>query len=111
MIVRFQTVSSVLYFTHASSLPLFSYVLHFHHRTSINAQKIVDERHGPSKPNKFWAASNKSRDFDHIYVANSMVKGKDEGAISSFKAARYYNDQSAKRRDELLAEIAAEEGS
>lgn len=73
---------------------------------SINAQKIVDERSGPFRANNWWRAERRSRSNDHFYVAGSAYKGKDEGAVSSFKAARYYGSESAKRRDELLKAVA-----
>ena len=76
---------------------------------SINAQRLVDEKHGPYRGNNWWRNERRSREFDHFYCAGSMYKGKDEAAISSYKAARYYNGEAAKRRDELLAEAAAAE--
>uniref|UniRef100_A0A7S2SCD3 Uncharacterized protein n=1 Tax=Eucampia antarctica TaxID=49252 RepID=A0A7S2SCD3_9STRA len=76
--------------------------------SSINAQKIVDERHGPSRPNNYWQADKRSTEFNHFYVANSAYKSKEEGYVSSFKAARYYTDESSKRRDEILASLNAE---
>mmetsp|Transcript_25506 Transcript_25506/g.73762 ORF Transcript_25506/g.73762 Transcript_25506/m.73762 type:complete len:108 (+) Transcript_25506:129-452(+) len=75
---------------------------------SINAQRLVDEKQGPYRGNNWWRNERRSREFDHFYCAGSMYKGKDEAAISSYKAARYYNGEAAKRRDELLAEAAAE---
>mmetsp|Transcript_33580 Transcript_33580/g.73982 ORF Transcript_33580/g.73982 Transcript_33580/m.73982 type:complete len:108 (-) Transcript_33580:281-604(-) len=75
---------------------------------SINAQKIVDENHGPYRSDNWWRGDRRSREFDHFPCASSAYKGKDEGSVSSYKAARYYNAESAKRRDELLAEVAAE---
>jgi len=33
------------------------------------------------------------------------------GAVNSFKAHKYYLEEAAKRRDELLVEIAAEEAA
>lgn len=75
---------------------------------SINAQKLADEKHGPYRGTNWWRNERRSREFDHFYCAGSMYKGKDEAAISSYKAARYYNGEAAKRRDELLAEVAAE---
>ncbi len=73
------------------------------------AQKIVDERHGPAKPNRWWSNNHRQGDFNHYYNAGSAFKGKEEGCINSFKAMRYYSDEAGKRRDELLKEIASEE--
>lgn len=78
---------------------------------SINAQKFVDEKMGPCKSNYWWQDNRQSRDFDHLYLAQSAFKGHDMGAVNSFKAHRYYLEEAAKRRDELLAEIAAEEAA
>jgi len=77
-------------------------------RTSINAQKITDERHGPFKSAHHVRQTHKSADFSHFYVANSSFKGKDEGCVNSFKALRYYQNEGASYRDELLKEVAAE---
>jgi hypothetical protein len=76
--------------------------------TAIMAQKIVDERHNTHRPNNYWQRSGSARDFDHFYVASSTFKGKDEGCVNSFKTMKYYSDESAKERDELLREIAEE---
>mmetsp|Transcript_19683 Transcript_19683/g.24275 ORF Transcript_19683/g.24275 Transcript_19683/m.24275 type:complete len:118 (-) Transcript_19683:217-570(-) len=74
--------------------------------TSVMAQKIVDERHGPIKPHKWWQKTHEIRDFNHFYSASSAFKGKDEGFVNSFKAMKYYSDEAGKRREELLKEIA-----
>mmetsp|Transcript_5700 Transcript_5700/g.8488 ORF Transcript_5700/g.8488 Transcript_5700/m.8488 type:complete len:106 (-) Transcript_5700:238-555(-) len=74
--------------------------------TSINAQKLVDERMGPVKASNQWRKTSKSRDFDHFYLGHSAFKGKDEGCSNSFKAVRYYENEGAKYRDELLKEVA-----
>ena len=73
---------------------------------SINAQKIVDERHGPHRANNCWQKDRRSTEFNNFYIAHSAYKSKDEGCVSSFKAMRYYTNESAKRRDELLAKLA-----
>eukprot|EP00554_Chaetoceros_debilis_P002993 CAMPEP_0194082802 /NCGR_PEP_ID=MMETSP0149-20130528/8220_1 /TAXON_ID=122233 /ORGANISM="Chaetoceros debilis, Strain MM31A-1" /LENGTH=106 /DNA_ID=CAMNT_0038765051 /DNA_START=93 /DNA_END=413 /DNA_ORIENTATION=+ len=73
--------------------------------TSIAAQKIVDERHGPFKTKLNVTTTRRSRGFDHFYLASSDFKRKDEGCVNSFKSFRYYQDQSAKYRDELLKEV------
>jgi len=74
-------------------------------RTSITAQKIVDERHGPHNMDLWWQNDRRSRSFNHFYSAGSVYKGKEEGCVSSFKAARYYTEEAAKRRDQLLSEV------
>lgn len=77
--------------------------------TSVSAQKLVDERHGPARTFNWWKNSRRQNDFNHFYVASSAFKGKEEGCVNSFKAMRYYSDKAGKRRDELLREIAEEE--
>ena len=79
-------------------------------RTAVAAQKIVDERHNPThRYDGWWRNERRSRGGANLYVANSAYKGKEEGCVSSFKASRYYSAESAKRRDELLAKIKAED--
>ena len=78
--------------------------------TAVAAQKIVDERHNPThRYDGWWRNERRSRGGANLYVANSAYKGKEEGCVSSFKASRYYSAESAKRRDELLAKIKAED--
>ncbi|GFH61826.1 hypothetical protein CTEN210_18302 [Chaetoceros tenuissimus] len=73
--------------------------------TSIAAQKICDERHGPFRSYNNVSNSRKSKDFGHLYLAQSAFKGKDEGCVNSFKSMRYYQEQSKSYRDELLKEV------
>lgn len=73
--------------------------------TSINAQKISDEGEAPSAGYYQWKQSKSTKDNDHFYVAQSALKGKEEGYVNSFKAMRYYQDEAAKYRDELLKEV------
>jgi hypothetical protein len=75
----------------------------------VNAQKIVDERHGPARPHQFFRVDRRAREFDHFFIAGSAYKGKDEGCASSYKAARYYSNEAEKWRNEIMAEVAAEE--
>jgi len=91
----------VIIFQLSQSLPLPLVPL----RTSIAAQKIVDERHGPFKTTNISSSTRKSRDFDHFYLASSAFKGKDEGCVNSYKALRYYQNEGAKMRDEILKEV------
>jgi hypothetical protein len=77
----------------------------------VNAQKIVDERHGPARPHQFFRVDRRARGFDHFFNAGSAYKGKEEGCCSSYKAARYYSNEAEKRRNEIMAEVAAEEGA
>mmetsp|Transcript_14984 Transcript_14984/g.18989 ORF Transcript_14984/g.18989 Transcript_14984/m.18989 type:complete len:114 (-) Transcript_14984:333-674(-) len=79
--------------------------------TSVMAQKMVDERHGSIKSDRWWQKTKTPNNFNNLYIAGSMFKGKDEGCINSFKAARYYSAEAGRRREELLKEIAAEEES
>jgi hypothetical protein len=76
-------------------------------RTSIAAQKLVDERRAPFKGANNAAFTHKHRDFSHFYVVNSSFKGKEEGCVNSFKSLRYYQNESRNYRDELLAEVSA----
>eukprot|EP00555_Chaetoceros_dichaeta_P013684 CAMPEP_0198263506 /NCGR_PEP_ID=MMETSP1447-20131203/12223_1 /TAXON_ID=420782 /ORGANISM="Chaetoceros dichaeta, Strain CCMP1751" /LENGTH=120 /DNA_ID=CAMNT_0043952117 /DNA_START=122 /DNA_END=480 /DNA_ORIENTATION=- len=76
--------------------------------SSINAQKMCEEKSGAIKGNYWWQRVDQARDFNHLYLSQSAFKGHDMGAVNSFKAHRYYLDEAAQRRDDLLAEIAAE---
>eukprot|EP00567_Pseudictyota_dubia_P018597 CAMPEP_0197433790 /NCGR_PEP_ID=MMETSP1175-20131217/1602_1 /TAXON_ID=1003142 /ORGANISM="Triceratium dubium, Strain CCMP147" /LENGTH=111 /DNA_ID=CAMNT_0042962275 /DNA_START=81 /DNA_END=416 /DNA_ORIENTATION=+ len=78
---------------------------------AINSQKIVDEHHGPHKAAYWWRDEQRSRALSHLYVANSAMKGLDEGCVSSFKASRYYSNKAAERRDALLEKIRNEEAA
>lgn len=80
-------------------------IKYYYTRTSIAAQKIVDERHGPFKTTNISSSTRKARDFDHFYLASSSFKGKDEGCVNSFKAMRYYQNEGAKLRDEILKDL------
>lgn len=71
-------------------------------RTSINAQKLVDERHGPSRRHQFWREERRSRGFDHFCVAHSSLKASEGGYRSSIKAMRYYIDEAEQKRDAIL---------
>jgi len=73
--------------------------------TSISAQKIVDERHGPFRSAISTSYTHKGKDFSHFYIAHSGFKGKEEGCTNSFKAARYYLDEGKKYREQLLQEV------
>jgi hypothetical protein len=79
---------------------------HFHtfsflDRTSINAQKIVDETHGTHNPHLFWREERRTRGFDHFFVAHSSLKASQGGYHSSFKSARYYSDEAMEQKKEL----------
>ena len=71
-------------------------------RTSINAQKIVDERHSTHQPYQFWREERRTRGFDHFFVAHSSLKASPGGYHSSFKTVNYYIDEAEAKRDELL---------
>uniref|UniRef100_A0A7S1Z7P8 Uncharacterized protein n=1 Tax=Trieres chinensis TaxID=1514140 RepID=A0A7S1Z7P8_TRICV len=79
--------------------------------SSVDSQKVVDERSGPTRADMFWRSDPRSRGNDHFYFAHSSYKGKPEGCVSSYKAYRYYSDKAAERRDALLAKAKAEEGA
>ena len=48
-------------------------------------------------------------DYNHFYLANSAYKGTDEGYTNSFKTLRFYQNEGASYRDELLKEVAIQE--
>mmetsp|Transcript_22366 Transcript_22366/g.31179 ORF Transcript_22366/g.31179 Transcript_22366/m.31179 type:complete len:106 (+) Transcript_22366:134-451(+) len=75
---------------------------------NIIAQKLTDEGKAPHKRHNFWAVDRRQRDFDHFFVAHSSLKHVEGGVCSSYKAARYYDDKAAQRRDELLAQFPKE---
>lgn len=77
--------------------------------TSISAQKITDERKGPFRSVNNISFTRKCSDYNHFYLANSAYKGTDEGYTNSFKTLRFYQNEGASYRDELLKEVAIQE--
>lgn len=57
----------------------------------------------------FWREERRTRGFDHFFVAHSSLKASPGGLHSSFKAARYYNDEAMVKREELLKKYNKEE--
>ena len=76
------------------------------HRTSINAQKLVDERHGPFKVHNSYQAEGRTRPNFHHLAAISSYAGQEAGNAGSYSAMRSYQMGFAMRRDEILIEIA-----
>ena len=75
-------------------------------RTSIDAQKIVDERHGPFKVHNSYQAEMRTRPNFRQLPAISSYAGQDIGNAGSYSAMKSYQNGFAKRRDEILTEIA-----
>ncbi|KAL3767157.1 hypothetical protein ACHAW5_003176 [Stephanodiscus triporus] len=75
-------------------------------RNSINAQKIVDERHGPFKVHNSHQAEMRTRPNFRHKAAISSYAGQEAGNAGSYSAIRSYQLGFAKRRDEILTEIA-----
>ena len=76
------------------------------YRNSINSQKFSDERHGPFKPHNVYQSEMRVRPNFRPNPAISALAGSEAGDAASFRAMRYYQGESAKRRDEILTELA-----
>ena len=76
------------------------------YRNAINSQKFSDERHGPFKPTDFYRTERRTRPNFRATAAISAYAGRKEGDCGSFSAVRYYQGEFAKRRDEILTDIA-----
>ena len=74
--------------------------------TSICSQKFSDERHGPFKPHNVYQSEGRTRPNFRPNPAISSLAGSEAGDAGSFRAMRYYQGESAKRRDEILTELA-----
>ena len=78
-----------------------------YNRNSINAQKIVDERHGPHKPHDYISNSEmRLKPNFRPCPAISSYAGQAKGDNGSFAALRAYQNDFALRRDEILTDIA-----
>ncbi len=75
-------------------------------RTSIDAQKLVDERHRPFKVHNSYQVEMRSRPNFRQLPAISSYAGQDIGNAGSYSALKSYQFGFAKRRDEILTEIA-----
>lgn len=74
--------------------------------TSIDAQKIVDERHGPFKIYNSYQAEMRIKPNFRPLPAISSYAGQDMGKAGSYTAVKAYQMRFAQRRDEILTEIA-----
>jgi hypothetical protein len=83
-------------------------VLHplFHQRNSINSQKYSDEQHGPFKVHNVYQMEMRSRVNFRPNAAISSLAGSEAGDAGSYRAMRHYQAEFAKRRDEILTELA-----
>ena len=75
-------------------------------RNSINSQKYVDEVHGPFKVHNNIRAEMRTRPNFRPCAALSSYAGQEAGDAGSFAAVRYYQNSFAKRRDEIMTDIA-----
>ena len=73
---------------------------------SINSQKLVDERSGPFKPHNVYQSETRARVNFRPSAAISSLAGSEMGDTASFRAVRAYQSDFAKRRDEILTDIA-----
>mmetsp|Transcript_8235 Transcript_8235/g.12893 ORF Transcript_8235/g.12893 Transcript_8235/m.12893 type:complete len:107 (+) Transcript_8235:84-404(+) len=73
---------------------------------SINSQKLVDERHGPFKPHDVYQCENRAQVNFRPSFAISSLANSEIGCAGSFRAVRAYQSDFAKRRDEILTDIA-----
>lgn len=77
--------------------------------TSINAQRMSDERHGPFKMHDCYRGEMRTRPNYRPTASISAYAGMEAGDTGSFRAMRYYQNGFATRRDEILTEIAKNE--
>ncbi|KAL3757235.1 hypothetical protein ACHAWU_008396 [Discostella pseudostelligera] len=73
---------------------------------SINSQKMSDERHGPFKVHDHYRAEMRTRTNFRHRSAISSYAGSEAGNAGSYSALNYYQEGFAKRRDEILTDIA-----
>ncbi|KAL7461871.1 hypothetical protein ACHAXS_002277 [Conticribra weissflogii] len=73
---------------------------------SINAQKLVDETHGPFKIHDVIQKERRTQPNFRQNCAISAYGGQEAGFAGSFTALRYYQSGFAARRDEILTDIA-----
>eukprot|EP00934_Nitzschia_sp_Nitz4_P001616 Nitzschia sp. Nitz4//scaffold152_size53828//46584//47007//NITZ4_006752-RA/size53828-augustus-gene-0.100-mRNA-1//-1//CDS//3329537232//1616//frame0 len=74
---------------------------------SIDSQKQVDEFNRTQTFTHAYYLGHESRPraFNSFTCVNSYFKGREGGIGSSYKTARYYNEQARNRRDELIAQV------
>jgi hypothetical protein len=89
-----------------SIFPFFSLI-----RTSINAQKIVDGMTQPEFTFTYFLREPRTFDRPLYGVAHPDLKYSDQGTRITFLAAKEYNEEDKKRRDELLAKYKKEESA
>lgn len=75
-------------------------------RGSINSQKISDERHGPFKVHNHYHAEMRTKTNFRHRSAISAYAGLEAGNAGSYSALNYYQEGFAKRRDEIMTDIA-----
>lgn len=79
-------------------------------QNSICSQKLTDEKTGPYLAHNSVRRDPRPSDFNHFYNANSQFKGKEEGCVNSFKAHRFYLEEAAQKRKDLIDEAAVIKG-
>jgi len=75
-------------------------------RTSINSQKLSDERHSPFLTHDTWQHEMRLQPNFRPRAAVSGLAGQEAGDAASFRALRYYQNNFLTRRDEILTDIA-----
>eukprot|EP00593_Proboscia_inermis_P003836 CAMPEP_0171323424 /NCGR_PEP_ID=MMETSP0816-20121228/115567_1 /TAXON_ID=420281 /ORGANISM="Proboscia inermis, Strain CCAP1064/1" /LENGTH=105 /DNA_ID=CAMNT_0011822129 /DNA_START=137 /DNA_END=454 /DNA_ORIENTATION=+ len=79
-------------------------------RMAVDSQRLKDERHKSfSRTNKSFQKERKFSGFRNFYVANSQFKESEAGHCNSYEAAEYYHKEAARKKQEFLSEIAADE--
>ena len=91
--------------THALTQPS-TFMLIDIFRGSINSQKISDERHGPFKVHNHYHAEMRTKTNFRHRSAISAYAGLEAGNAGSYSALNYYQEGFAKRRDEIMTDIA-----
>ena len=69
-------------------------------------EEWINERHGPFKPHNVYQTESRSRVNFRPSAAISSLAGSEMGDAGSFRAVRAYQSDFAKRRDEILTDIA-----
>jgi hypothetical protein len=77
-----------------------------YYRTSIDAQKLVDERHGPYRIQNAFHIEMRTKTNFRPLPAISSYAGQDMGKAGSYTAVKAYQTSFAQRRDEILTAIA-----
>ena len=84
-----------------------------HERTSVDAQKQVDDYSRPNYTAHLYYLEQelRPRAFNSFTCVHSAFAGRQGGIGSSFKTCRYYNDRARNKRDALIEQVEAEKNA